>query len=778
MTILVQKTRGLFSSKTEESQYLRFIVLAAGWWVAASLAWAGTPTWIWVGGTALLTAGHAFSWRFRNWKSPMRSGITTFSIIAAMALVPRTVMLALDGDLFPVAYFLVLFQAIISFELRTRGGLYACLGLSGMILFFVSQRALDFTFGIFLTGFTTLFLSFLAMSFLVDQVEHAQVRWFRNRFAFAWFWSLVFIVLLAVSSGVFLLLPKQFLNPINDTQNSVLPIRASDDIELPDVGRELGAVAAALPVTPSRESPAAKRTGEASTPSDPSQDAEGSPDQTEGSQVDDAGSAVAASQEESGLSDRELSAPGDGTNRATEEQALNVEEDARDNLVMQVRSPVLTYWRGQVYDTFDGERWRPDPMSWFLRSNRDGQGVYNAPVPSGVHRTRLYPQTYFIKGSAPRDTIFSGYASLVASVPITNNDTPNLVDGTVYRTVSSFPDFSIEALEEADPSSRLEYRYHQLHSSVENISLLARQITLDAFDDLERTRRIITYLDRNYEYDITAKEQLELTASPLEFLAHQSHGTSMDFATSTVLLARAAGMPARLVTGYLPGRFDPLSGTYVVRPEDEHAWAEIFFGGAGWVPIDSAPRPATVALNQGENYGPSSVNSLFSTSYSDELLGSVQSSPELFNKLTEIRFDGGVVFNIGRVLGLLMLAFTIYRIWRMLSIPKRRRNQSSYDHLTGEGRSEMLRIYFRAEKLLRKAGFGARTSTHTIAEFTAQAESRMDDTNSDLAWLRNAAWAAAYDPEPYKSSLIAEAKVRLQRLKDALKTQRIQLQTP
>ena len=91
---------------------------------------------------------------------------------AAMALVPRTVMLALDGDLFPVAYFLVLFQAIISFELRTRGGLYACLGLSGVILFFVSQRALDFTFGIFLTGFTTLFLSFLAMSFLVDQVEH------------------------------------------------------------------------------------------------------------------------------------------------------------------------------------------------------------------------------------------------------------------------------------------------------------------------------------------------------------------------------------------------------------------------------------------------------------------------------------------------------------------------------------------------------------------------------------------------------------------------------
>jgi transglutaminase-like putative cysteine protease len=63
----------------------------------------------------------------------------------------------------------------------------------------------------------------------------------------------------------------------------------------------------------------------------------------------------------------------------------------------------------------------------------------------------------------------------------------------------------------------------------------------------------------------------------------------MDLATATVLLARGAGIAARLVTGYLPGQFDPLSGTYMVRESDRHAWAEVFFSNSGWVPFDSAP---------------------------------------------------------------------------------------------------------------------------------------------------------------------------------------------
>ena len=86
----------------------------------------------------------------------------------------------------------------------------------------------------------------------------------------------------------------------------------------------------------------------------------------------------------------------------------------------------------------------------------------------------------------------------------------------------------------------------------------------------------------------------------------------MDFATATVMLARASGIPARLVTGYLPGRFDPLSGTYLVQASDQHAWAEIYLGGAGWVPFDSAPRQDTAVFGEGGSFQSPRMNAMLS----------------------------------------------------------------------------------------------------------------------------------------------------------------------
>ena len=93
-----------------------------------------------------------------------------------------------------------------------------------------------------------------------------------------------------------------------------------------------------------------------------------------------------------------------------------------------------------------------------------------------------------------------------------------------------------------------------------------------------------------------AVNQLSPGASPADFLAAPSAGTSMDFATATVLLARAAGIPSRLATGYLPGSFEPLTGAYEVRASDRHTWAEAFLGDSGWVPFDGTPSEAVAAF--------------------------------------------------------------------------------------------------------------------------------------------------------------------------------------
>ena len=58
------------------------------------------------------------------------------------------------------------------------------------------------------------------------------------------------------------------------------------------------------------------------------------------------------------------------------------------------------------------------------------------------------------------------------------------------------------------------------------------------------------------------------------------------------MLARSAGIPARLVTGFAPGTADALTGRFVVREHDAHAWAEIYFPGIGWQGFDpTAPVP-------------------------------------------------------------------------------------------------------------------------------------------------------------------------------------------
>ena len=51
-------------------------------------------------------------------------------------------------------------------------------------------------------------------------------------------------------------------------------------------------------------------------------------------------------------------------------------------------------------------------------------------------------------------------------------------------------------------------------------------------------------------------------------------------------MARSVGIPARLATGFVPGHRDALTGQFVVRERDAHAWAEIYFPGVGWQPFD------------------------------------------------------------------------------------------------------------------------------------------------------------------------------------------------
>jgi len=781
-----EKLLGLFSRKgsarrDEESLSLRMIVLTIGIEVAFALGWVGAPLWAWVGGSALLGLGHAFSWRYRNSKSVVRSTVVGVAILGTLALVPHAIGLALNGNWLPVASFLLIFQGITSFEMRSRAGLYASIGISGAIIFFVSQLALDVMFGVFLTGFTTLLLAFLAMSFLVDQARDAEIKWFRGRFSFAWFWSGIFIASLAMSVLIFMLMPKNFSDPVTDAQGAVLPMRASAALQSSQTLPDLASVASALPLTTSEESRENPNVEELTQATNQQEAAEAlsSSDVTGDSQDDSQGGQDAG--EDSGPSsgdaagsqgDSPLVFPGEPGGVLAEGSDIST----GNPLVMQVRSPVLTYWRANVFDSFDGQNWQADPHAWVLQSRSAARTVYSAPQPAGIEERPLYPQTFFLKEGAPQGSFLSGYDPVVAAIPSSRE---GLGDGSVYRVISALPDLSKEALEAVDPTTRLGFRYHQVPSSLDGIQEVASRITSGAFNDLDRTRRIVTFLDGNYEFDDKAPDQLARTSSPLEFLSGQSPpGTSMDFATATVLLARASGIPARLVTGYLPGRFDPLSGTYMVQASDQHAWAEIYLGGAGWVPFDGAPRQDTAVFGEGGTFQSPSINALFSGGYGDDIYESLKSSPQWITDFLARVLGEGMAALIAPMLGFTLLTLGVILIRRLAPMMRRRERKLRYTRLKGDGRAEMLRVYRNAESMLGRAGVASRAPWQTLSEHTEQAETSLGDANAHLAWLRNAARIAAYDPAPYDPNLLAEAKVHLSRLKAALKSRRRLRQQP
>jgi transglutaminase-like putative cysteine protease len=103
------------------------------------------------------------------------------------------------------------------------------------------------------------------------------------------------------------------------------------------------------------------------------------------------------------------------------------------------------------------------------------------------------------------------------------------------------------------------------------------------------------------------KERLQYTTEPRllgrdsvdEFLFESREGFCEHFSSAFVFLMRAAGVPARVVTGYLGGDLNPVDQRFTVRQSDAHAWAEVFLAGRGWTRIDPTTLSVPQRLDEG-----------------------------------------------------------------------------------------------------------------------------------------------------------------------------------
>lgn len=83
-----------------------------------------------------------------------------------------------------------------------------------------------------------------------------------------------------------------------------------------------------------------------------------------------------------------------------------------------------------------------------------------------------------------------------------------------------------------------------------------------------------------------------------DFLFNTHEGFCEHYASSFTVLMRAAGIPARVVTGYQGGFWNTMGHYLLVRNSDAHAWSEVWLDQRGWVRIDptAAVKPQRISL--------------------------------------------------------------------------------------------------------------------------------------------------------------------------------------
>ncbi|WP_341675395.1 DUF3488 and transglutaminase-like domain-containing protein [Niveibacterium sp. SC-1] len=238
--------------------------------------------------------------------------------------------------------------------------------------------------------------------------------------------------------------------------------------------------------------------------------------------------------------------------------------------------PATRYFRGPVLTFFDGRSWRPGP-------------------PSGARIATVRPTTDYVVTLEPNqqrwllgleqpvpapDQILTAEGVLMAREPIRSRVRLHLQSHPGDRLVT----------EETEAHLRAARALPQGFNP--RALALGRQIADQNVSDPARLEAIKDFLRRG-DFAYTLSPPLLGRDTADDFLFKTRHGFCEHFASAFVVLARAAGLPARVVAGYQGGELNAVDRTLVVRQSDAHAWAEVWLGDA-WQRVDptaiAAPR--------------------------------------------------------------------------------------------------------------------------------------------------------------------------------------------
>lgn len=284
------------------------------------------------------------------------------------------------------------------------------------------------------------------------------------------------------------------------------------------------------------------------------------------------------------------------------------------------------YWRGESLAYYDGRRWiregiMYEPLSLTGLPSEEMAGELAA---AGPDSSRILKQRIELAEPA------SGGLPLFSAGAVADVSRVELADGsklgyvladpqksrlrlpessgsaaiTAYEVESLLPENNpavLGSLGMEDPRE-ISGQYLQLPAALPGrVSALSAELTAGAVNRYAAVAAVQSYLRSSYPYTLDTRIPPGATDFVDDFLFTAKQGYCVHFASAMTVLLRSSGIPARYVQGYGPGtpeRGGTRPARFLVTQADAHAWVEVYFPGAGWVPFDPTPGTAFAAAGR------------------------------------------------------------------------------------------------------------------------------------------------------------------------------------
>lgn len=274
------------------------------------------------------------------------------------------------------------------------------------------------------------------------------------------------------------------------------------------------------------------------------------------------------------------------------------------DMIFKVKSPVKLYWLAQLYDDYDGVEWT---ISEELKTRGivKDSSLNTKVINNSIEQSFIIEKWISNKLYAAYRPVFFENAGQVATATIIES---NFYHGWLkdknypalpfkYRVSSEMymPDIKKENEKDDGISYWIEKlpQKHYLKLPRSKISrrlkLLTKRLTQNVQTPFEKAIIMRNYFRENFHYKQFSQKIPEGREGTDFFIFDLREGHCEYYASSLAVMARLAGLPARVATGFSPGNYNALTGYFEVHEYHAHAWTQIYIEKMGWITFDATP---------------------------------------------------------------------------------------------------------------------------------------------------------------------------------------------